>query len=493
LVGNAIKFTHEGHIVISATETVRDGAPALRIEVKDTGIGIPADRIDRLFKTFSQIDSSTTRHYGGTGLGLSIVKRLAEHMGGEVGVISEVGQGSTFWVTLRMDPCAEQPAMEQLGRGRKILIVDDLAESRAALAFRLALAGFEPVAAGSVDEALRLLGRETVSLVLADELMPGRGGLDLLAALRADARYEKLPFVLLSLFGSENEVEIGAHRPDAIGAKPIRSMQLAHLVDGVLAGEAPRVHAAPVERQPVQTFHGRRILLVEYNPLNQLVAQRALQKLAAEVTLANNGAEALERIAETAFDAVLMDCQMPVMDGFTATRRIREREAREGLGIHLPIIALSANVMSEDRDNCMAAGMDAHLGKPLEPTQLADCLGRYLKADASAAAVDMEALHALTGGDAEFERELVETFVSSGDQCLADIVAALAMRDWETIGKRAHSLKGASANMQAHSLSVAASDLENAARAQSVQELDGLVHQLKDRLHAVNAALAKVS
>jgi CheY-like chemotaxis protein len=190
---------------------------------------------------------------------------------------------------------------------------------------------------------------------------------------------------------------------------------------------------------------------------------------------------------------VLMDCQMPVMDGFTATRRIRERESSDGLGIHLPIIALSANVLSEDRENCMAAGMDAHLGKPLEPTQLADCLGRYLKTDVAPRAVDMEALHELTGGDAEFERELVETFVSSGDQCLADIMAALAVRDWETIGKRAHSLKGASANMQAHPLSVAASDLENAARAQSVQDLDGLVHQLKDRLNAVNAALAKVS
>jgi two-component system sensor histidine kinase/response regulator len=494
LVGNAIKFTHEGHIVISATETVRNGAPALRIEVKDTGIGIPADRIDRLFKTFSQIDSSTTRHYGGTGLGLSIVKRLAEHMGGEVGVASEVGRGSTFWVTIRMDPLVEQSTLEQLGRGRKILLVDDIPDGREGLAFRLKIVGFEPVMAGSVDEALQLLeGGEAVSLVLADELMPGRGGLDLLAVLRADPRYDKLPFVLLSLFGSENEVEIGAHRPDAIGAKPISATKLAHLLDGVLAGESPRQAAAPVERQALQTFHGRRILLVEDNPVNQRVAQRTLQKLAAEVTLANNGAEALERIAETAFDVVLMDCQMPVMDGFTATRRIRERESSDGLGIHLPIIALSANVLSEDRENCMAAGMDAHLGKPLEPTQLADCLGRYLKTDVAPRAVDMEALHELTGGDAEFERELVETFVSSGDQCLADIMSALALRDWETIGKRAHSLKGASANMQAHPLCVAASELENAARAQCVHDLDGLVHQLKDRLSAVNAALAKVS
>ena len=494
LVGNAIKFTHEGHIVVTASETVSNGAPALRIEVTDTGIGIPADRIDRLFKTFSQIDSSTTRHYGGTGLGLSIVKRLAEHMGGEVGVTSEVGRGSTFWVTVRMDSSVQQPALEQIGRGRKVLVVDDIPDSRDALAFRLQLVGFEPLLAAGVDEALKILeSGAAVSLVIADELMPGKGGLDLLAALRSDTRHEKLPFVLLSLFGSENDVEIGAHRPDAIGAKPIRAARLAQLLDGVLAGQSPHLAPVSVERQAVETFHGRRILLVEDNPVNQRVAQRTLQKLAAEVTLANNGAEALERIAETAFDIVLMDCQMPVMDGFTATRRIRERESREGLGNHLPIIALSANVMSEDRDNCMAAGMDAHLGKPLEPTQLADCLGRYLKADTAPQAIDLEALHELTGGDAEFERELVETFVSSGDQCLADILAALEVRDWETIGKRAHSLKGASANMQAHSLSVAASELENAARAQSVQDLDSLVHRLKDRLHAVTNALAKAS
>ncbi|HLZ99519.1 MAG TPA: PAS domain-containing protein, partial [Steroidobacteraceae bacterium] len=180
LVGNAIKFTHEGHVVVRALGGVRDGAPMLRIEVMDTGIGIPADRIDRLFKSFSQIDSSTTRHYGGTGLGLSIVKRLAERMGGEAGVISEVGRGSTFWVTVRMDPCADQPSLEQVGRGRRILVVDDVPDSRDGLAVRLKLVGFEPVLAGSVDEALQLLdGGETVSLVLADELMPGRGGLDL--------------------------------------------------------------------------------------------------------------------------------------------------------------------------------------------------------------------------------------------------------------------------------------------------------------------------
>jgi len=231
-------------------------------------------------------------------------------------------------------------------------------------------------------------------------------------------------------------------------------------------------------------------LLVEDNPVNQRVAQRLLENLAAEVIIANNGAEALERIGAAQFDAVLMDCQMPVMDGFTATRRIRELEASRG-GKRLPIIALTANVMSEDRDSCIAAGMDAHLGKPIEPAQLAACLGRYLKPGTGRPEVDMNALRELTGGDTEFERELIDTFVSSGDQCLAEILAALRASDLPTIGKRAHALKGASANIHAPGLAAAASSLEIAARANSVAEIDGLVRELGARLQAVNAELRK--
>ncbi|HEY3656732.1 MAG TPA: PAS domain-containing protein [Steroidobacteraceae bacterium] len=493
LVGNAIKFTHEGHIVLSASTTGGD-APKLRIEVTDTGIGIPPERIDRLFKSFSQIDSSTTRYYGGSGLGLFIVKRLVELLGGETGVRSEPGVGSTFWVTTTLDAPAEQPAFSPLGAGRRILVVDDDPASRASLALKLSYFSFEAVTVASVDEALDVLdGGGTVNLVLADELMPGRGGLDLLAALRADPRYAKLPFVLLSLFGSEHDLDSWPQRPDAIGSKPIRASRLASLLISVLTGESPRLAVDVEQRRAIPTYRGRHILLVEDNPVNQRVAQRQLQKLAAEVTLANNGAEALERIAETAFDAVLMDCQMPVMDGFTATRRIREAELRSGSARRLPIIALTANVMSEDREHCIAAGMDAHLGKPLEPSQLADCLGRYLKTDSAPSEVDLEALHELTGGDAEFERELLETFVISGDKCLAEILAALKISDLDTIGKRAHALKGASANIHAHTLCAAATNLEHAARTQSVQQIDALVRQLSERLHAVNAQLAKVS
>ena len=159
--------------------------------------------------------------------------------------------------------------------------------------------------------------------------------------------------------------------------------------------------------------------------MNQRVAQRLLEKMAVSVTIANNGAEALERFAEAPFDAVLMDCQMPVMDGFTAATRIREAEEQSGTGKRVPIIALTANVMNEDREQCLAAGMDAHLGKPIVPSQLADCLERHLSGRELLSDVDLTALHELTGGDADFERELIETFVASGDKCLADIVEAL--------------------------------------------------------------------
>ena len=493
LMANAIKFTHEGHVVLNATGTVvENGRFTLRLEVTDTGIGIPADRLDRLFKTFSQIDSSTTRHYGGTGLGLSIVKRLAELMGGAVGVRSEVGKGSCFWVTIPADAVLEQREREPEGLGRRILIVDDLPDSRESLARKLNLARFETVSVGGVDEALEQLAKgPAFDLVLADELMPVKGGFDLLNLLRAEPRYAKLPFILASLFGAERDGTERQHRPDAVALKPIRASTLTALLIQVLTGTVPHKKKNAPALQASPTFSGHRVLLVEDNPVNQRVAQRLLQKMAADVTLANNGAEALERVAESTFDAVLMDCQMPVMDGFTATRRIRELERQSGRAKRLPIIALTANVMTADRENCIAAGMDAHLGKPIEPAQLIDCLSRYLKPDIVHPEVDMSALRVLTGGDVEFEKELVDTFVSSGDQCLAEILAALRVNDFATIGKRAHALKGASANIHASGLAAAASSLETAARASSVREIDVLVQELSARLQAVNAELRK--
>jgi two-component system, sensor histidine kinase and response regulator len=493
LIGNAVKFTHEGHIALhAAAAAAPEGHIVLTIEISDTGIGIPVDKLDRLFKSFSQIDASTTRYYGGTGLGLSIVKRLAELMGGEVGVRSEEGKGSTFWVRLHVQNAKSQPLREMLGNGRRVLIVDDLGPSRESLTKKLHLFGFDTAAVGSVDEALTLLAKDSnFNLVLADEHMPMRGGLDLLAVLRTDSRFPKLPLILLSLFGAEHDTAERERHPDAIGLKPIRAGSLATLVDQVLTGKTPHAAMIKAPSAATPTFQGSKILLVEDNPVNQRVAQRTLQKLAAEVTVANNGAEALERITTMQFDAVLMDCQMPVMDGFTATRRIREMERVGGVK-RLPIIALTANVMSEDREHCVAAGMDAHLGKPIEPAQLIDTLSRYLKAVAPTPAIDLEALRALTGGDEEFERELAQTFISSGDQCLAEIIAALRIEDFDTVRKRAHALKGASANIHAVGLSKVASTLERAAGSDSVPPLENLVQDLTEKLAAVNAELSKV-
>jgi len=495
LVGNAVKFTHEGYVLLHVSGTSgAGGIKLLKLEVSDTGIGIPADRLDRLFKSFSQVDSSTTRHYGGTGLGLSIVKSLVETMGGEVGVTSEPGRGSRFWVTLPVPAAREEHEPSPLGARRRVLVVDDLEVCRASLRTKLELFSFEPVTVGSVDEALaRLEAGESFDIVLADELMPAKGGLDLLAALRADPRHAKLPFVMLSLFGADHTAIASLPQPpDAMGLKPIRAYKLATLLDHAHSGDALQAPSTAAPAYPAASLRGYRILLVEDNPVNQRVAQRLLEKMAADVTLANNGAEALERIAEGSFDAVLMDCQMPVMDGFTAAARIREAEDRSGMGKRVPIIALTANVMNEDREKCLAAGMDAHLGKPIVPSQLADCLERHLSGRKIPHDVDLAALREVTGGDAEFERELVKTFVASGDKCLADIVEALRSDDYETVGKRAHALKGASANIHAHRLSAAASHLESAARAKSLREIDGLVRELKENLNAVNAQLREV-
>jgi len=498
LVGNAIKFTHEGYVQLRVShQPLAEGAVMLTIEVVDSGIGIAADRLDRLFQTFSQVDSSTTRHYGGTGLGLSIVKRLAELMGGEVRVHSEPGQGSRFSVSLRVTAAPAQPATPAVGANRRVLIVDDLGPSRESLARKLDMFGFVTAQAASAAEALAILEREPgFDLVIADELMPQQSGLDLLASLRAQPRFARLPVVLMVLFSAEKTAALGPLAPVAVAMKPLRGLILVRLIETVLSGGMPAdaaampVHASATAPLPMRrAFPEARILVVEDNPVNQRVAQRLLQKMSVDVTLASNGAEALERLAANAFDAVLMDCQMPVMDGFTATRRIREGERARGEGGRVPIIALTANVMSEDRERCIEAGMDAHLGKPIDATQLANCLERFLRAPSPLPSVDLQALRGLTDGDVDFERELIATFIESGDRNLAEILAALGAQDYETIARRAHSLKSASANIHALTLAQTAAKLEQAVRKRSLGEVDGLVHLLDDQLRLVNAQL----
>jgi len=388
-IGNALKFTDEGHVVLRITApTASDQQVVLRIEVIDSGMGISPDNVRRLFQPFSQVDDSATRSQKGTGLGLALVKKLATLMGGDAGVDSEVGRGSTFWATVRLKAPLTQPApvVRRLAHHR-VLVVDDIAASRDCIRDHLDADGITIAMAASVDEALARLSEDSgFSAIIADEFMPGRNGLELLMAVRSDTRLRTVPFIMMSLARGTEKPNQATIKPDFIVQKPLRGGALSQLLDQLINGTtpSPAIHTRQVER--ARTFPGTRVLLVEDNPVNQRVAQRLLEKMEIEVTIANNGAEAVQMYGVEHYDAVLMDCQMPVMDGLAATRKIRELEARQYGVKHTPIIALSANVMKDDRDRSLAAGMDEHLGKPIVINQLVECLARYLTGDRSALA-----------------------------------------------------------------------------------------------------------
>jgi PAS domain S-box-containing protein len=503
LIGNAEKFTHEGHILLKLSCTNGNGGNSvLHIEVSDTGIGIPADRLDRLFKSFSQVDSSTTRHYGGTGLGLSIVKQLVKLMGGEVRVESEVGKGSKFSVTLPASSPRDQGVPSPLGGGCKVLVVDDLAASRSSLVTKLKLFSFEPIAVASVDEALeRLASGERIDCVVADELMPVKGGLDLLAALRSNPRHARLPFVLLSLFGADHgAIGDGAFTPNAIGLKPIRAYNLAKLIEKALAGPAEQTSEIK-QLKSIATFRGSRILLVEDNPVNQRVASRLLQKLAADVILANNGAEALERIAEGGIDAVLMDCQMPVMDGLTATGEIRRRELKFGAA-RVPIIALTANAMEGERERCLAAGMDDFLSKPFGQQQLATLLRRWLalrslpeseRRDLSRVPlIDPGVLRDIAAlAKPTLLNSMIDLYLQHSPSLIAAIETAAANMQTDALSQAVHTLKSSTSNLGGTRLAMVAKECETLLREGGVPQAAPVVSRIRKEYQEFCAALTR--
>lgn len=384
LVGNAIKFTASGEIVVTlAVEAQTDAEVTVQVAVRDTGIGIPADKLDSIFEAFSQADQSTTRRYGGTGLGLSISSRLVELMGGRMSVDSEVGKGSTFHFTVVLGVDATPvtpPATEPLA-GKRVLVVDDNAVNREILRRQLAGWGMQATAAGSGAEAQDLCIHHDCrpDLVLIDQQMPEMDGLTLAAWMREQPDLIGTPLLILSSGPLKNDAE-RARTLQLRGylIKPLTDVDLLPAVKRALGMDdiAP-VPDRPQVSQPRAAESVLDVLLVEDNPVNQQLAIRLLEKWGHTVTLAVHGREAVGRLgAGERYDLILMDMQMPVMGGIEATRLIRAHEAECGLA-RVPIMAMTANSMQGDRELCMEAGMDDYLSKPINQVELLEKLRRF--------------------------------------------------------------------------------------------------------------------
>jgi two-component system, sensor histidine kinase and response regulator len=400
MVNNSIKFTENGEVSISIERMSEDlGGVELAFKIRDTGIGIPVDRQDRLFKSFSQVDSSTTRRYGGTGLGLAICKRLSEMMGGQIGFQSNKGGGSTFWFTAhfqKQQRSAEEPFQLLTGmRHKRILVVDDNRTNRDVLDNYLKIWGCRSIAAGGGPEALKILhqaveAHDPFDLVIIDHMMPDMDGMALGMAIKATPFLAHTRMVMLTSSGSGGDGgrmrEIGF---DACLSKPVKQSSLYNYFVSAFcslgdeqdqcAGKRVETPSQPQVRKRNDNY---RILVVDDNSINLKVALKMLNVYGFNTGTATNGEEALQMLSKKPFDLVLMDIQMPVMDGYEATARIRD----PGSSVRdhdIPIIAMTANAMKGDREKCLQAGMEDYISKPIDPRELQILLDKWmLKAEA---------------------------------------------------------------------------------------------------------------
>ena len=508
LVGNAIKFTHDGEIVVQLTRHESGtGEPVFHFAVRDTGIGISEEDLAPIFDSFAQADVSTTREYGGTGLGLAICRQLVELMGGEIGVDSRVGEGSTFWFTVPLVPVVSGSRNSEdfdPFDDIRVLVVDDNATNRELLYQQLSAWQVEVTLACDAAEALHFCEQAAeenamYDLVLLDFCMPGKNGLQLAAEIFAHPDFGQPRMMMLSSSGADHEA---AHHPnsgiDLYLAKPVRRRMLHQSLGRVLQAEkleiTGAVAIAPAVSQDL-LLEGLTVLIVEDIPINMQVARHMVSSFGCDIIEATNGQEALDAIEAHRPDLVLMDCQMPVMDGYTAARTQRERELGNG-GDRALIIALTANALAEDRQKCIDAGMDDFVSKPFSKKTLLDAIARCGLMDKVAGSTVTQTSTTLSVPSAPGDRDpvldaaaldqiaeldptgagqlvvdIIETFVDNAQSLIEELNEASTRQDVERATLASHALKSSSANVGAVRLASICSGIEKSARAGDIADV----------------------
>jgi two-component system, sensor histidine kinase and response regulator len=492
---NAIKFTEHGEIVVRARVKEQDEKGQLvYFSVSDTGIGLTQEQMDRLFQAFEQADASTTRQHGGTGLGLAISKQLAQLMGGEVGVASEIGKGSTFWFTAYLakgDSTAERLANPDL-RGRRVLIIDDNAQAREIQSSMLTSMTFQVHEAKSGLEGIEMVQqaakrKQPYDIVFIDWQMPGLDGIETGKRIRALSELAVPPrLVMVTAFGREEVLKQAEGATfQSVLIKPVTPSMLFDSAIQALSGgdDGPVREVQASSDLNLDQLRGVRVLLVEDNELNQEVAMGLLEPAHMSIDLAENGEAAVRMVGEHDYDLVLMDMQMPVMDGIAATKAIRSNPRFRAL----PIIAMTANAMDADRNLCRQAGMNDHVSKPIDPDALFMTVMKWIKprrpqpseppaqgveAACSQTSPDVPDIDGVdiddglkrVGGNSRLYRDLLMKFAAKHSDSGLQISDALRIGDHNTAQRIAHTIKGVAGNISIKPVQFAAEKLEKAIR-----------------------------
>ena len=515
LIGNAIKFTSAGEVVIEAvTEYETDGQVAVRFNIRDTGIGIAEDKISLLFDSFQQVDASTSRKFGGSGLGLAISRRLVELMNGRIGVESIEGQGSNFWFTAVFDKGSPPDRGKMLPladiSGVRILAVEDNAVNRIVIAEQMKSWGVRHAEAEGGLKAMEMLhaahaGGDPFRVVITDMQMPGMDGEALARAIKADPALKDTLLVMLTSSGMRGD----SKRLASLGfaaylTKPVRMFQLHDCIAAVLGGSSldeKAREATIITRHRLREADRRnvRILLVEDNKVNKMVAEGILGKLGFSADTADNGQQAIDMLEAASYDIVFMDVQMPVMDGYQATRAIRGGKTKAA-NPKVPIIAMTAHAMKGDREKCLQGGMDDYISKPISPRKLAKALEKWLPqapaklppttdmTPGKTAAVgalpvfDYPGLMERIMDDMDLARRVIEAFMEGIPRMLDELREQIVRCDAELAGRQAHKIKGAAANTGFMAMSAIAADMQKAGEKGQMETIIALMPELESQL-----------